>query len=142
MQMNLRKLCALTAIALCAHISVNAQVVEHPHIDLELVPSPGFNSPVDIANAGDSRLFIVERTGYIRILNTDGTSSLFLDIDAKVKSSGGEQGLLGLAFDPNYAANGYFYVNYTNNTGTGNTVVARYTRNAVIQILRMLRVRS
>lgn len=131
MQMNLRKLCALTAIALCAHISVNAQVVEHPHIDLELVPSPGFNSPVDIANAGDSRLFIVERTGYIRILNTDGTSSLFMDIDAKVKSSGGEQGLLGLAFDPNYAANGYFYVNYTNNTGTGNTVVARYTRNAV-----------
>ncbi|MBL0281949.1 MAG: PQQ-dependent sugar dehydrogenase [Bacteroidetes bacterium] len=79
----------------------------------------------------DDRLFIVEQDGYIRILNTDGTSSLFLDIDSKVKSTGGEQGLLGLAFDPNYAENGYFYVNYTNNTGTGNTVIARYSRNAI-----------
>lgn len=48
-----------------------------------------------------------------------------------MKSSGSEQGLLGLAFDPNYAVNGYFYVNYTNNTATGNTVIARYTRNAI-----------
>ncbi|HMU70732.1 MAG TPA: PQQ-dependent sugar dehydrogenase, partial [Chitinophagales bacterium] len=102
-----------------------------PKLDLQLVAGPAFDSPVDIANCGDSRLFIVEKSGYIRILNTDGTSSLFLDIDAKVKSSGSEQGLLGLAFDPNYAANGYFYVNYTNNTATGNTTIARYTRNAV-----------
>lgn len=110
---------------------LKAQIAAHPKINLQVVPSPGFNSPVDIANAGDSRLFIVERTGYIRILNTDGTSSLFMDIDSKVKSSGSEQGLLGLAFDPNYAVNGYFYVNYTNNTAVGNTVIARYTRNAV-----------
>jgi glucose/arabinose dehydrogenase len=125
MQNKLRNLLAIAAIGL------SAGVFAQPVLDLELVPSPGFNAPVDIANAGDDRLFIVEQDGYIRILNTDGTSSLFLDIDSKVKSSGGEQGLLGLAFDPNYAVNGYFYVNYTNNTGTGNTVIARYTRNAI-----------
>lgn len=131
MQINLRNLFALVLLILASPVWLQAQLTPHPHINLELVPSPGFNSPVDIANAGDTRLFIVERTGYIRILKTDGTSSLFLDIDAKVKSTGGEQGLLGLAFDPNYAVNGYFYVNYTNNTGTGNTVIARYSRNAI-----------
>lgn len=125
MYLKLRSLLLTAGVGLC--FSAMAQ----PQLGVQLVPSPGFNSPVDIANCGDDRLFIVERTGYIRILNTDGTSSLFLDIDAKVKSSGGEQGLLGLAFDPNYDENGYFYVNYTNNTGTGNTVIARYSRNAV-----------
>ncbi len=125
MQNKLRNLLTIAALGL------STAIYAQPVLDLEVLPSPGFNSPVDIANAGDSRLFIVEQDGYIRILNTDGTSSLFLDIDSKVKSSGSEQGLLGLAFDPNYAVNGYFYVNYTNNTGTGNTVIARYTRNAV-----------
>ena len=128
MQNKLRNLC--TVVAFSASAMVFAQPA-HPVLDVEVVPSPGFNGPVDIANAGDDRLFIVEQDGYIRILNTDGTSSLFLDIDSKVKSTGGEQGLLGLAFDPNYAENGYFYVNYTNNTGTGNTVIARYSRNAI-----------
>lgn len=116
---------------LLAGIGTSLSLAAQPQLGVQLVPSPGFNSPVDIANCGDDRLFIVERSGYIRILNTDGTSSLFLDIDSKVKSSGSEQGLLGLAFDPNYAVNGYFYVNYTNNTGTGNTTIARYSRNAV-----------
>lgn len=125
MQNKLRNLLTITALGL------SSVLVAQPVLDLELVTSPGFNQPVDIANAGDSRLFIVEQDGYIRILNTDGTSSLFLDIDSKVKSSGSEQGLLGLAFDPNYAVNGYFYVNYINNTATGNTVIARYTRNAI-----------
>jgi len=125
MQNKLRNLLVITALG------IGGSIFAQPVLDLELVPSPGFNSPVDIANAGDDRLFIVEQDGYIRILNTDGTSSLFLDIDSKVKSSGSEQGLLGLAFDPNYAVNKYFYVNYTNNTATGNTIIARYTRNAV-----------
>lgn len=125
MRFSLRN--TLLAGGLALACSAQAQ----PLLDLQLVAGPAFDSPVDIANCGDGRLFIVEKNGYIRILNADGTSSLFLDIDAKVKSSGSEQGLLGLAFDPNYAANGYFYVNYTNNTGTGNTTIARYTRNAV-----------
>lgn len=86
----------------------------------------GFTSPLEITNAGDSRLFVVEQGGAIRILNTDGTvnPSPFLNIST-LMSSGGERGLLGLAFHPNYATNGFFYVNYTNLAG--NTVIARYT---------------
>ncbi len=74
----------------------------------------GFTSPVAIANAGDSRLFIVEKPGTIKILNANGTTvgTLFLDITDRVRNLA-EQGLLGLAFDPDYDTNGYFYVNYS-----------------------------
>lgn len=73
----------------------------------------GFNNPVAIANADDNRLFIVEQSGVIRIIDTNSSivSTPFLDITDRV-DDGGEQGLLGLAFDPDYANNGYFYVNY------------------------------
>lgn len=84
--------------------------------------------PVDIANAGDERLFVVERAGRIRIVEPDGTVLVvpFLDIRDRVEwMSNGEQGLLGLAFDPNYAANGYFYVNYTAKPG-GDTRISRF----------------
>jgi len=77
---------------------------------------PSFSKPVSIKNAGDSRLFIVEQNGYIRILKADGTSpaSPFLDITSKVETAGSfEKGFLGLAFHPNYSSNGYFYVHYT-----------------------------
>ena len=89
----------------------------------------GFASPVDIAHCGDSRLFIVEQDGLIRILNTNGTINTlpFLNISSLTNQSG-EQGLLGMAFHPNYSSNGFFYINYTNNSG--NTVIARYSVNA------------
>jgi glucose/arabinose dehydrogenase len=89
----------------------------------------GFASPVEITNAGDSRLFVVQKGGLIRILNSDGTvnATPFLNLSAFV-STNSERGLLGLAFHPNYATNGYFFVNYTNLAG--NTVIARYTVNA------------
>ncbi len=89
----------------------------------------GFASPVDIANCGDNRLFIVEQDGLIRILNNNGTvnSTPFLNITTLTNESG-EQGLLGMAFHPNYSSNGFFYINYTNNSG--NTVIARYSVNA------------
>ena len=85
--------------------------------------------PVSIAHAGDGsgRLFIVEQLGRIRIY--DGAQLLampFLNITNLVNSNGGEQGLLGLAFDPDFANNGYFYVNYTGKNGIGDTVIARY----------------
>lgn len=87
----------------------------------------GFISPVDIANAGDARLFIVQQNGIIRIAQPNGTvnTTHFLDISSKVLNSG-EQGLLGLAFHPQYATNGRFYV-YYNAIGTGNITVAKYT---------------
>lgn len=87
----------------------------------------GFNSPVDISNAGDgsNRLFIVEQDGLIKIIeNGSVLATPFLDIDSKVNSSANERGLLGLEFHPDYENNGYFFVNYTNNSG--NTTIARY----------------
>ncbi|MCC6301434.1 MAG: PQQ-dependent sugar dehydrogenase [Gammaproteobacteria bacterium] len=87
------------------------------------------DQPVQITHAGDGsgRLFIVERRGTIVALET-GTSlrTPFLDISDRVGSNGGEQGLLGIAFPPDYATKGYFYADYTD-TG-GDTVVARFHR--------------
>ena len=96
-------------------------------IDIALTAN-GFDRPVSIKHGFDSKLFIVEQKGVIKILNANGTvnSTAFLDINTKVIDGGGERGLLGLAFHPNYATNGFFYVNYINNSG--NTVIARYTR--------------
>lgn len=86
----------------------------------------GFSGAVEITHAGDDRLFVVQQGGLIRILNANGTinSTAFLNLSGLI-SSGGERGLLGLAFHPNYASNGYFFVNYTNTSG--NTVIARYS---------------
>jgi glucose/arabinose dehydrogenase len=90
----------------------------------------GLNSPVGVYNAGpsDDRLFVIEQTGVIRIVLSDGTvlATPFLDISARVDSSSGEEGLLGLAFHPNYATNGFFYVNYTNTTGIRRTRISRF----------------
>jgi glucose/arabinose dehydrogenase len=87
----------------------------------------GFDLPLDITHCGDSRLFVVERDGVIWVLDSLGNRlDTFLNIDPRVNSGQNEQGLLGLAFDPNYASNGYFYVDYTKNT-TGNTRVARFS---------------
>ncbi|HEU0012990.1 MAG TPA: PQQ-dependent sugar dehydrogenase [Longimicrobium sp.] len=89
----------------------------------------GLASPVHLASpAGDARLFVVEQPGRIRIVQ--GGSLLptpFLDITGKV-SSGGERGLLSVAFHPRYASNGLFYVNYTDNSG--DTRVERYSVSA------------
>lgn len=86
----------------------------------------GFNTPTEVTNAGDSRLFVVQKNGLIKIVNPNGTinTTNFLNITSLITNTG-EQGLLGLAFHPNYATNGFFYVNYNNTSG--NTVVARYT---------------
>lgn len=95
-----------------------------PLIPVEI--ASGLSRPVDIATVGDNsgRLFIVEQDGRIRIHNGQGLlATPFLDIDARV-GSGGERGLLGIAFHPHYSSNGQFFVNYTNNSF--NTVIARY----------------
>jgi glucose/arabinose dehydrogenase len=100
-----------------------------PAVSLQRLPG-AYDAPVYLtAPRGDtSRLFIVEQTGAIRIIK-DGTavSRPFLDISGKV-SSGGEQGLLSMAFDPGYATNRRFYVNYTNTAG--DTRVVRYRASA------------
>lgn len=95
------------------------------NISIELFQN-GFNDPLDIQNAGDDRLFVVEQGGRIKIVQPDGTvnPTLYLDISGQV-SGGSEQGLLGLAFHPNYANNGYFFVNYTKTNG--DTRISRYS---------------
>jgi glucose/arabinose dehydrogenase/subtilisin-like proprotein convertase family protein len=90
-------------------------------------PNLSFNQPVFLTHAGDGtdRVFVVEKRGVIKVFaNNDAVTSAatFLDIRGPV-SAGGENGLLGLAFDPNFAQNQKFYVNYTSNSGT---VIARY----------------
>jgi len=86
----------------------------------------GLSNPVEITNANDSRLFVVQQNGIIKIIQPNGTINAadFLNISSKI-TFGGERGLLGLAFHPQYATNGYFFV-YYNNTA-GNIVVARYS---------------
>lgn len=86
----------------------------------------GFSSPLEITNAGDSRLFVVEKGGLIKILNDNGTvnTTPFLDVSLLVSTTS-ERGLLGLAFHPDYATNGYFFINYSNTSG--DTVIARYS---------------
>lgn len=113
-----------TVIYLLALMSSNAQ----PIIELESY-AIGFEEPVDLAHAGDGRLFVVEKEGKIRIIDSDGTvlAGNFLDITSTVGALYSEQGLLGLTFHPNYDVNGYFYVYYTDNDE--NTVVARYNVN-------------
>lgn len=87
------------------------------------------NRPLFVtAPPGDtSRIFIVEQDGYIRIKNKGvAGTTLYLDIDLRVNSTSDEMGLLGLAFDPDFATNGFFYVNYTEVVGSRYTVIARF----------------
>jgi glucose/arabinose dehydrogenase len=92
-------------------------------------PNLTFNQPVGIFSPKDqtNRLFVIEQQGIIRVFENDvntETSTVFLDITSNV-TYGGEQGLLGLAFDPDYQNNGYFYINYVTDNPR-RTIIARY----------------
>lgn len=92
----------------------------------------GIAVPTDIVVtplADDNRLFIVQRAGTIKIIDKNGSqeATAFLDISSKVKDSG-EMGLLGMAFHPKFAQNGYFYVNYVDKEEYTN--IARFQVNA------------
>ncbi|MDZ7269045.1 MAG: PQQ-dependent sugar dehydrogenase [candidate division KSB1 bacterium] len=103
--------------------------------ELEIAfPNLIFTRPVDLQHAGDgsNRLFVVEQAGVIRVFpHTPGVAAAdtFLDIRGRVNDSGNEEGLLGLAFHPNYESNGFFYVNYTA-ANPRRTVIARYRVSA------------
>jgi glucose/arabinose dehydrogenase len=87
----------------------------------------GFTSFTEVTHPpSDGRFFVVQQGGLIKIVNSDGTvnATPFLTLTTATITTGGERGLLGLAFHPNYASNGYFYIDYTNTSG--NTVIARY----------------
>jgi glucose/arabinose dehydrogenase len=87
----------------------------------------GLNQPLWVTTAGDGTgdLYVVEQRGVVRAVRQGRLDPApFLDITGLVRSTGNEQGLLGLAFHPAYARNGYFYVDYTD--AQGDTMVARY----------------
>jgi glucose/arabinose dehydrogenase len=106
-----------------------------PIVIRRLLPdSSATSAPVDIRNAGDDRLFIVEQDGRILIYkNGRLLATPFLDITLKV-AYGGERGLLSLAFHPSYPEKPYFFVYYTNEEAAvgnlGDVVIARYTVSA------------
>ena len=113
----------LTLIFICYNSSFSQSVL------LESF-GPSFNSPVEIKNAGDERLFVVEKSGKIKILNQNGSvnSTPFLDIEDRISTNANERGLLGLAFHPNYPENPFFFVNYTNNSGA--TTISKFSVSA------------
>ncbi|MBN1248125.1 MAG: PQQ-dependent sugar dehydrogenase, partial [Anaerolineae bacterium] len=106
-------------------LASRATSMDDIQISISQIVATGLSQPVQVTHAGDGsgRLFVVEQTGTIRIVK-DGIvlPDPFLDIRSKTTSSG-EQGLLGLAFHPDYRDNGRFFINYTR-TSDGATIIA------------------
>jgi hypothetical protein len=101
----------------------------NPSIQLVKI-ADGLADPVNVAAAGDDsgRLFVVERIGRIRVIDRDGNllDEPFLDLTELVQSDYLEQGILGLAFHPDYKNNGRFYVNFTDFHTNGDTFVMEF----------------
>lgn len=118
----------LLIVLLCAcsdgKSGTDTPTIDGTSIDLEEVVR-GLSNPVHLtAPPGDERIFVTEQAGRIRIIVNDALlATPFLDIADKV-ASGGERGLLSVAFHPDYENNGYFFVNYTD--AAGDTRVERY----------------
>ena len=121
--------------------STSIQAAPATEVVLEQVLA-GMSQTLDLKNAGDGRLFAVGQNGLIQIIKFDGSGNAslnatpFLDIGALL-STGGERGLLGLAFHPDYASNGFFYLDYTclaaqqvECAGDGDTIISRHTVTA------------
>ena len=114
-----------------AACGAGAPVPGTPALTTQLVVR-GLSAPLDLqVPSGDrARLFVVEQGGRIRIVRNGAvTAQSFLDISGRI-SSGGEQGLLGLAFHPRYSENGRFYVNYTDPRGDSHVSELRVSGNA------------
>ncbi len=99
-------------------------------VELQLVPwASGLSQVVDLAHAGDGRLFAVRRPGVISIISDSMTvdPQAFLNITSAVNDQGSEQGMLSMVFDPDYANNGFFYVYYIAGTGNGTSRISRFS---------------
>ncbi len=112
-------------ILLIVLLLFTSTIVFPQDVSIELFKD-GFNDPLNLQHANDDRLFVVEQGGSIKIIQANGTvnTTPFLNISSQV-SNGNVQGLLGLAFHPEYATNGYFFVNYTKTNG--DTQVSRFS---------------
>jgi glucose/arabinose dehydrogenase len=124
-----------TVLAILAAVVCASQAAAFTAVALEPVVTRGLSQPLFVTHAGDGsgRLFIVEQPGRIRIVSRGALAPApFLDISARVLS-GGERGLLGLAFHPDYTRNGRYFVNYTRRPD-GATVIAEYGAPATANI--------
>ncbi|WP_057937869.1 PQQ-dependent sugar dehydrogenase [Algoriphagus resistens] len=116
----------------CSKDAKTDSLIQNGNITVkEAFPGLSFTRPVDFQHAGDksNRIFVVEQRGVISVFHNDEKTTEkvdFLTIENQVEDSGGEQGLLGLAFHPNYKSNGYFYVNYTA-SNPNRTIISRFS---------------
>ena len=124
---------ALAAIVLAMVLptTMTAQSIPIEDIKLEFeVVASGFDRPIWVTHAADGSgdLYVFEKTGQIRILHADGVvrETPFLDVTDRVASDGNEQGLLGLAFHPDYASNGRFFIHHTR-TPDNRVVISEFT---------------
>jgi len=121
----------------------STSVAELPPFAMRLQPviTAGLSSPIDLqAPPGDSRLFIAERPGRIRVVQGGALQATpFLDIANRVYTQG-EAGLLSFAFDPQYSTNGFVYVHFIENIPTtfGDIVVERYQVSTDPNVLQTL----
>jgi uncharacterized protein (TIGR03437 family) len=125
-------LCGIAALLLTSSKKLPGFALAQSNLQLVQVTS-GLDSPVYITHSrdGSGRLFIIEQAGRILVLPQGASATLttpFLDIRPKIVS-GGEQGLLGMAFHPQYRTNGRFFVNYTR-AGDGATVISEFKVSA------------
>ncbi len=102
-------------------------------VSVQLIPwADPFVFPTDVAHCGDDRLFVAQQNGLIEIVVDSATvwPTPFLDLQAQVVFNA-EQGLLGLAFDPHYTDNGFFYVHYVRDNALGHhSVISRFSVSA------------
>ncbi len=122
----MRRLLIILASLALSLLGLGVPTVSAAALPLTLVKN-GFTNPDLVTNAGDDRLFVVERGGVVKIIHDDNSVSTFLDLTSIVSQNGGEQGLLGLAFHPDYSLNGLFYVYYT--LRNGNEQLSEYQRS-------------
>jgi uncharacterized repeat protein (TIGR03806 family) len=108
------------------------QIDAEPSVGLEpAFPALRFNRPVLLTNAGDGshRIFVVEQAGIVRVFGNASdvkSSQVFLDISDRISRVGNEEGLLGLAFHPNYKDNGRFFVHYSSKSDDMHGVIASF----------------
>lgn len=90
----------------------------------------GFLQPVDFGSppSESEKTVVVEQGGTVQLLVNGNSAGIFLDIRDRVGADGSEQGLLGLAFHPDYSSNRQFFMNYTDRTG--NTIITRFTASS------------
>ena len=123
---------ALLLLVMAASSALRQEMPEAPAAAPEIALQPlatGVGPITSIAQAGDARLFLTLQTGRIVIFSGGQIQpAAFLDLSSLI-SCCVERGLLGIAFHPQYAANHFFFVDYTNTAG--NTVIARYQASAV-----------